>query len=241
MLVQRALIAAAAALLVVAPASAQNAAPETPGGVIALFGGGATTTSTAGPLVGGTILFDINNRLSLEGQGAWFDRGSGAEAFTLGGSLLVNIVPLGRTAVPYAAVGGGLYRASFDLAHAQLLGAIEGRFGPGNAFCPTPGIGYMNGPGLGFGDCVAGTPVGFWGVGDMPRFYARRLGMMVVPPSGAWGTRTFTDPAVSFGGGVRIGVANHLEVRPDARAIVVLDGGNSHTVGVFGVNVGYRF
>jgi hypothetical protein len=30
-------------------------------------------------------------------------------------------------------------------------------------------------------------------------------------------------------------------VRSDARAIVVLDGGNSHAVGVFGVNVGYRF
>jgi hypothetical protein len=63
----------------------------------------------------------------------------------------------------------------------------------------------------------------------------------LVPTNAAWGTRTFTDPAVSFGGGVRINVARHLEVRPDARAIVVLDGANSHTVGIFVVNIGYRF
>lgn len=95
------------------------------------------------------------------------------------------------------------------------------------------------GSGAVFGDCTA--PGGFWGVGEMPRFYGERLGRMMVPATGAWGTRAFNDPALSFGGGLRLNLAQHLEVRPDARAIVVFGGGSSHTVGVFGVNLGYRF
>jgi hypothetical protein len=66
----------------------------------------------------------------------------------------------------------------------------------------------------------------------------------VEPPRGsiaAFATRTFTDPLVTMGGGVRVTVAPHLELRPDARAIVVLDAGRSHTIGMFGVNLGFRF
>lgn len=232
--------AMAAALLLAGPALAQTPETAGPGGTIAFLGGGAATTSTAGPLAGATVVYDINERVSVEGQGAWLGRGSGADAFTLTGNVLVNLLPLGRRVVPYAAAGGGVYRASFDLGHARLLGAIAGPYGPGNEVCPSPGAGYMRGPGYGYGDCTAPS-AGFWGVGEMPRFYGQRLGMMVVPMSGTWGTRTFTDPAVSVGGGVRFNLAPHLEVRPDARAIVVLDGGQSYTVGVFGVNLGYRF
>lgn len=233
-------VIAAAALLIAAPAMAQ--APETagPGGTIAFLGGGAATTSTAGALVGATVVYDINERLAVEGQGAWLGRGSGADAVAVTGNVIVNLLPLGRRVVPYAAAGGGLYRASFDLAHERLMGAVAQSVGPGSAFCPAPGTGYMRGPGYGFGGCTAAAGE-FWGVGRMPGFYGQRLGMMTVPPGGAWGTRSFTDPAVSFGGGVRLNLASHLELRPDARAIVVLDGGSSVTVGVFGVNLGYRF
>lgn len=232
--------AIAAALLLAAPSLAQTPETAGPGGTIAFLGGGAATTSTAGPLAGATVVYDINERWSVEGQGAWLGRGSGADAFSLTGSVLVNLLPLGRRVVPYAAAGGGLYRASFDLGHARLMGAIAGSVGPGNEFCPSPGTGYMRGPGNGFGDCTA-PGAGFWGVGEMPGFYGRRLGMMVVPAGGGWSTRSFTDPTVSVGGGVRLNLASHLELRPDARAIVVLDGGSSYTVGVFGVNIGYRF
>lgn len=237
----RSLLVAVVALVVAAPASAQREEGGGPGGTVAFIGGGAVTSSTAGPLLGGTIVYDLSDRLSVEGQGAWFRRGSGAEAMSLNGSVLINLLPLGGAVVPYAAIGGGMYHASFDLAHARLLGAIQGPFAAGDQFCPSPGIGYMHRLGPGFGDCVVDATSEWWGVGRMPDFYARRLGMLVVPAEGRWGSRTFTDPAVSVGGGVRLNLARHLEVRPDARAIVVFDGGRSHTVGLFGVNIGYRF
>jgi len=237
-------IAAIAVVALVTGAVALAQTPETagPGGTIAFLGGGAASTSTAGPLAGATVVYDINERFSLEGQGAWLGRGSGADAFTLTGNVLVNLVPLGRRVVPYAAGGGGLYRASFDLGHQRLMGAIAAPFAPGAEFCPSPGTGVMRGPGMGygFGDCTA-PGGGFWGVGEMPRFYGQRLGMMTFPAGGAWGTRSFTDPALSVGGGLRLNLAQHLEVRPDARAVVVFGGGNRYTVGVFGVNLGYRF
>jgi hypothetical protein len=182
-----------------APARAQS--PEPGGGTIAITGGGATTASTVGALVGGTVVYDVNDRLALEGLGAWFDRGRTAEAFTASAGVLVNLLPLGRTAVPYAAAGAGLYRASFDV------------------------------PYLG----------GVWSTAGMPHFYGRRAAMPGAPVNGAFATRTFTDPSVTMGGGVRVTLAPHLEVRPDARAIVVFDDGFSHTIGLFGVNVGFRF
>lgn len=230
----------AAALLLAVPAAAQTPETAGPGGTIAFLGGGAAATSTAGPLAGATVVFDINERLSLEGQGAWLGRGSGADAFMATGNVLVNLLPLGRRVVPYAAAGGGLYRASFDLGHARLMGAVAGSFGPGSEFCPSPGAGYMRGPGYGVGTCAA-PGAGYWGVGETPGFYGRRLGMMMIPAGGVWGTRSFTDPAMTMGGGVRLNLASHLEVRPDARAIVVFDGRDRYTVGVFGVNLGYRF
>lgn len=231
----------AAALLLAVPAEAQTPETAGPGGTIALLGG-AATTSTAGPLAGATFVYDINERLSVEGQGAWMKRGPGGDAVAVTGNVLVNLLPLGRRVVPYAAAGGGLYRASFDLAHTRLMGTIGRTFAPGSEFCPSPGSGYMRGPGFGsgFGDCTA-PGAGYWGVGEMPGFYGRRLGAMMVPAGGAWGTRTFTDPALTLGGGVRFNLASHLEVRPDARAIVVFDGRDAYTVGMFGVNLGYRF
>jgi hypothetical protein len=75
----------------------------------------------------------------------------------------------------------------------------------------------------------------------MPAFYARRLGPMSVPMGGAWATRSFTDPAVSLGGGLRFNVTDHLMVRPDIRALVVFANGETDTVGLFGVQLGYRF
>ena len=47
----------------------------------------------------------------------------------------------------------------------------------------------------------------------MPMFYANRVGAMVAPPGGRWGERTFTDPALSFGGGVRLDLTESLYLR----------------------------
>jgi hypothetical protein len=79
------------------------------------------------------------------------------------------------------------------------------------------------------------------GVGDMPRFYGQRLGVLEVPAGGRWDHRDFTDGAINFGGGVRINVTERLMIRPDLRALMVIGDGDTHTIGVFVVNVGYRF
>ena len=59
--------------------------------------------------------------------------------------------------------------------------------------CAAPGSGVRPGPGTGFGPgtgtCAAAV-AGYWGVGQMPGFYARRLGPMGVPVGGAWETRS---------------------------------------------------
>jgi hypothetical protein len=78
-------------------------------------------------------------------------------------------------------------------------------------------------------------------VRQMPMFYANRLGSMVVPADGRWGRRSFSDPTVSLGGGVRVDVSKKVYVRPDARALLVLGGGDTYTVGSFLVSLGYRF
>jgi hypothetical protein len=82
---------------------------------------------------------------------------------------------------------------------------------------------------------------GYWGVEHMPLFYARRLGPMGVPVGGAWESRSFVDPAVSLGGGLRFNVTERLMVRPDVRALLVLADGETDALGVFGVQLGYRF
>jgi hypothetical protein len=46
---------------------------------------------------------------------------------------------------------------------------------------------------------------------------------------------------VNVGGGFRLNVNEHLVVRPDIRALVVFAEGDTHTLGLFGVQFGYRF
>ena len=52
--------------------------------------------------------------------------------------------------------------------------------------------------------------------------------------------KTHTSGLLTFGGGVNIASGEHVFVRPDARA-QVLFGGDTHVLGRFTVNVGYRF
>jgi hypothetical protein len=51
----------------------------------------------------------------------------------------------------------------------------------------------------------------------------------------------FTDPAVSVGGGLRLDLTNRVYVRPDIRAVRVISGGDTYTVGSVTLSVGYRF
>jgi hypothetical protein len=234
----------AAWVIAVAASTALAQSDIAPRTAVSFIGGAGSTSSATGVALGGSWLFDLNDRASLEAQGTYLDRGAGADALNVGGSLLVNLLSAGDRVVPYAALGGGVYRSSFDLANPAMLGPVGAQFAQGSVVCPAPGTGMGPGPGAGFGPGTGTCPgavAGYWGVGQMPGFYAHRLGPMSVPAGGAWETRSFTDPAVSVGGGLRFNVNEHVMVRPDVRALVVFADGETHTLGVFGVQLGYRF
>lgn len=205
--------------------------------------GAATDSTDTGVAAGGALLFDVHERISLEGQGTYLKRGEGADAYTLSGNVLINLLPAGEAIVPYGAVGAGVYHVSFDLDRPRFLGPTGSQFAPGSTVCPAPGSGFGFGPGPGFGSGSARCTghAGYWGVGALPNFYARRLGALPFPRGGQWGSRDFTDPVANVGGGVRFNVTDHLMVRPDARALIVFAEGETHTIGVFVVHVGYRF
>jgi hypothetical protein len=210
---------------------------------VSFAGGVASTASTNGVALGASWLFDLNDRTALEAEGSYLDRGPGADALSVSGSLLVNIISARERIVPYAAAGGGVYRSSFDMGNRALFGAVGAQFAPGDVVCPAAGTGMGPGfgPAFGAGTSCPATAAGYWGVGDMPQFYAQRLGPMTVPMNGVWGTRNFVDPAANFGGGLRLNITSTMMVRPDIRAFVVFADGDTHTVTVFNVQVGYRF
>jgi hypothetical protein len=195
-------------------------APSTPGPVaISFLGGLASGGSSSGGTVGGTFTFDVSDRLSIETTGAYLDRGRGADGVYGNAGLLVNLLPAGSKAVPYAAVGGGIYHVSYDLGDMHILGQLDERMGS-----------------------ALGSIPDFRGFGQMPAMYAERLRSMIwPPPSGGWGRRSFTDPAMTIGGGVRLDLTPHLSLRPDARALFAFGDGRSVTLGMFTLNVGYRF
>jgi len=206
--------------------------------------GAGSTTATTGIAVGGSALFDLTDYATLEAQGTYLDRGAAARALSATGSVLVNFVAPRNTVVPYVAAGGGVYRASFDLDNPRFLGPMNTQLAPASVICPASGTGIGPGPGAGFGPgsgTCSSAAVGYWGVGQMSDFYARRLGALSIPAAGGSGSRSWVDRAVTLGGGVRFHVNEHFMVRPDTRALLVFANGNTHTLGVFGLNVGYRF
>jgi hypothetical protein len=221
--------------------------PATPsGGRATISGTGGLTTGMhgTGPVLGGSTTYDLNDWFTVEGSAAYFDRGSGADGVSASASLLVNIVVSTRKTVPYFAIGGGVYRASFDLDSARFLGGMGQQFGPGSQLVPVrdmDGFGMMTGGYRGpavwegpWNGATLTTP-------HIPAFYTNRMGVMTVPADGRWGMRSFTDPALVIGGGVRLGLTPHLSVRPDVRAMTMFGGGHRNTLGAFSFNLGYRF
>jgi hypothetical protein len=216
-------------------------APRT---TVSFTAGVVSGASDTGVTLGGSVLFDITERLSIEGQGTYIDRGAGADGFGVFASLLVNLRESSQPVVPYVAVGGGILHVSYDLSNPRFLGPVGMQFAPGSTVCPVPGTGMGLGHHPGWPSGAASCPVtvaGYWGVGHLPDFYARRLGPLAFPHRGHWGMRPFTDPALSVGGGVRIPVTERLMLRPDVRALAVWGDGDTHALGVFVMHVGYRF
>ena len=76
---------------------------------------------------------------------------------------------------------------------------------------------------------------------QMPMFYANRLGQMTIPSDGRWMMRSFTDPAITVGGGIRFDVTNRVYIKPDVRALMVFGGGDRLVLTTMVVGLGYRF
>jgi hypothetical protein len=179
-----------------------------------------------GAALGGLLVRDLGSRWALEASAAYLGHGMGSNGLSASAALLFNLRPSGEKAVPYLAAGGGLYRASFDMGNGRFSGAMN------------MGGSMMNGFGMmGLGS----APGAAWDYGQMPHFYGRRLANGTGTRMPYSGDRSFTDPAFSLGGGIRIDLGSRLYLRPDARALVVTSGGDTNTIGVFTLNLGYRF
>ena len=235
-----------AMLWMLAPAAARGQETAGAEGPATISGTGGLTAGMhgTGPVLGGAVTYDLTDWFAVEGTGAYFNRGSGADALSANAILLVNVLPSIRKTVPYFAIGGGIYRASFDLGNNRFFGSMGQQFGPGTQLVPVhdmAGFGMMSGG-------YNGPPVweGQWDGATftsphMPAFYSNRMGVMTVPADGRWGMRSFTDPALVIGGGIRFRLTPHLALRPDLRAITIFGDGHMNTVGAFSLNLGYRF
>ena len=203
-----------------ATGAAAQAAPSEHHAAFAVVPGFVSGNSQTGASIGGTVSVDVARWATIEGNGSYLDRGGGADAVALHLSLLAALPTTGRRVSPYVVGGAGIYRASFDLGAPRFFGGL-GQYGPGVSLCG------------GTGACP---------YGQMPGFYGRRLGAVIIPVGNAgFGTRTFTDPAFSAGAGARVELASHLFLRPEARALFVRGGGLTHTLGTFSCAFGYRF
>lgn len=211
---------------------------------IAASGGLSAASRGNGVAAGMQLTFDLNDRLVLEAEGAHMGQGAGAGGMAGTVSLLVNLLPGGGKTVPYVAVGGGLYRAAFDLDHDRFFGRLSAEYPEGTRMIPIAGMGGFgmmqgpySGPSMWTGSWMGTT----FTPTQMPAFYTNRMGQMTVRSNGRWGMRSFVDPAISIGAGVRLELSPRFSVRPDARVLVVLANGTSHTVGVMTIGFGYRF
>jgi hypothetical protein len=190
------------------------------------------------------LTFDATDRIAVEARSVFLQRGSGTHGLELTGTALMSIAA-GKRAAPYIAIGGGLYRASFALGNDRLFGPMGSQFGSGTRFVPVRGMsgfGMMTG-GMTFnGNLWTDTWTGpTFTASQMPMFYANRLGQMTIPSNGSWMMRSFTDPVLTVGGGIRINVTNRIYVRPDVRALVVFGGGDRMVLTNMVVGLGYRF
>ena len=176
-----------------------------------------------GATVGGSLLVDVNQRLTVEGSGAYVDRGVGASATSLSVGLVLNLVSRDEAAVPYLVAGGGLYRASFDTRNARFSGPA-----------PSGEMGIRR-----YRHVMQGQPPG-WDLGELPPFYSDRVESLIAA-EGRNGSQSFNDPAVSIGVGVRIRLGRSWSARQDARAQLLMRSGEVYPVWVFTIHLGRGF
>ena len=217
-----------AAMSLTAAAEEKTASRGTPKTAVYMQAGYSSGSSDmGGAALGGMLVRDVTSRLSVEASASYLGHGMGSNGLAASAALLVHLRPTHEKSVPYLVAGGGLYRASFDMSNRRFNGPMD------------MGGSMMSGFGMmGVDSMPAGTA---WNYGQMPHFYGRRLADGTPNQGPFYGNRSFTDPAISLGGGIRIDLGSRLYLRPDARALVVTSSGDTNTVGVFTVNLGYRF
>ncbi len=246
---QRFSLVLTATLLAVAAGTANAQSSASPGTIshptsAGVLGGVSAGSGDAGASAGGVLTFEVSDWVAVEARGIYMQRGSGAHGLEVTGTSLLTIARSERTRA-YLAVGGGLYRARFDLGDARFLGRMSSEFPGGTRFVPVngmPGFGMMD-SGMTFNGDIWRDP---WTgprftANQMTTFYANRLGQMTIPADGRWRMRSFTDPALTLGGGIRVDVTDRLYVRPDVRALVVFARSDRMILANMTLGIGYRF
>lgn len=235
------------ALLTVSPVAASPASAQSPAApaqesttTLSATVGLSAAPSAGGASAGAAIAYDLSKRLTAEASGGYLGGNMGSRASSLSAGLLIDLTGPGK-AVPYVTVGGGLYRARFDMDNRNMFGGLGGMV-PGTQLVPLPnnmGFGMMQG-------FTGSMWQGAWtgpttAPANMPQFYSMRLGTMTASSDGRLGIQSFTDPMVSVGGGVNFRLSDRLALRPDVRALMVFGGGDTYTVTVLSFGLGYRF
>ena len=110
---------------------AQNVHPPDPidlhhGATVAVAAGMASGSSEGGGLAGGSIGWEFNRTVGLEGSGAWFDRGLGADAFSAALTVRTNLTRW-HSWTPFVEGGPAMYRASFDTSRRAIPDFYRGR------------------------------------------------------------------------------------------------------------------
>lgn len=213
------------------PAVTSTTEPAT----VSFVTGFSVGSEEVGPLAGGALSAGVTPWLSLEGSAGFADRGPGVNGVYALASAVFNILPASSRVVPFASVGGGLYHATFDLGNREMFGQLGVPIDTILEFAE----GYQ--AWLRISQTVGSRLVPLPLPGQMPQFYANRLGTMMLSPNGTWGRRSFTDPATSVGGGAVIRLSEKVVLRPDARALLIFSDGDTHAVGLVNLGIGFRF
>jgi len=92
--------------------------------------GAAFDSGHAGPLIGGTVGWEVLPGLAIEGSGTWLDFGHRSSAYA--GALTVRARLFGRRTIdPFVQGGVGMYRASFGPGDDTMPNFYQRRMGPG--------------------------------------------------------------------------------------------------------------
>ena len=171
---------------------------------------GSGNMGMGGGALGGSLVVDAGRRLSMEASGVWLGGGMGPSGLTGSAALLLNVRP-GRKAVPYIALGGGVYRSE-----ATGSSMMRGRM--------------MN---------ASGSMMGGFGQGGMMGFDGGRMGR-TADGDARWGSSTDPAVSVGGGLRIDVGSRVFVRPDARA-LVVFSGGGDSRTVGLFTASVGYRF